>query len=102
MANPLSFLNLKARVLLVVVGLIIVGILGFAARTASVLRSDLEELTSAQLSSQVEFIARQMDEEFQFRIDTLNEIAASISSEILVNPDQLQSLLTQRQLPSTL
>jgi signal transduction histidine kinase len=102
MANRALSLSLKARVMVVVIGLIVAGILGFAARIAAVLRTDLEALVSTQLEAQVGFVVRELDSELQFRIDSLHEIAASLPPELFAEPDRLQHLLLQRQLTRTL
>ena len=62
-------MSLKTRILTLVLGLLIIGVWGFATRMAAVLRADIEKLVSEQLSTQVNYVADELDKELQFRIE---------------------------------
>ena len=102
MANPLRSMTLKTRILLLVMGFVFIGIWGLAARAAAVLQADLEKLIAEQLLSQVGFVAAELDGEFQFRIDALTELAASITPEMLADPIRIQRFLEQHQVVGAL
>jgi signal transduction histidine kinase len=93
MTDLVRSLSLKTRVLLLVAALFVVGIWGLAARTTAVLQTDLEQLLSEQLATTVGYIAADLDRKFKFRIDTMNQIAASITPDILADPVKVQRLL---------
>ena len=95
MAKPFRTMSLRTRIVLLVVALFIAGIWGFAVRVTASLQSDIEKLISEQLSSTVGFVASDIDSNFQARITALNQIAASISPEMLNDAEKLQSLLEQ-------
>src|SRR5512146_2358751 len=78
MTNPLRAMSLKTRVPLVVVGFILAGIWGLAAHLSGILQRDIERLISNQLSTQVRFLADEVDEELRMRLNLLQEIAAQI------------------------
>lgn len=96
MANSLRSINLSTRVLLVVLALFVASIWGLAARVAAVLQTDLEKVVSAHLSATVGYVAADIDAKLQLRINLLNEIAASVTPDILADPAKVQRLLSQR------
>jgi len=73
-----------------VLALLIAGIWGLAARVAVVMQDDLEKVLAEQMTSTVRYVASDLDSKFQMRIDTLNEIAASIPASHLSSPAKLQ------------
>lgn len=95
MLESFGTMHLKVRVLVVVLALFIVGIWGLAARVVTVLQADLEQLLSGQMSATVTYIASDIDSKIQLRTDTLKEIAASITPDLLVDPVRLQTHLEQ-------
>jgi len=95
-------MSLKTRVITVVAVLIVAGMWSLAARVAAVLHADLEQVLSEQLSATVGYIADDLDRKFKLRIDTLNEIAATITPDILADPARIQRLLEQRRISSEL
>lgn len=102
MANILRSINLSTRVLLVVLALFVASIWGLAARVAAVLQTDLENVVSAPMSATVGYVAADIDTKLRLRIRLLNEIAASITPDILADPAKLQRLLDQRRVSSAL
>ncbi|TRZ90375.1 MAG: diguanylate cyclase, partial [Rhodocyclaceae bacterium] len=86
-------MSFKGRILLVVLLLLIAGIWGLAARVSVVMQNDLEKVLAEQMTATVRYVASDLDSKFQMRIDTLNEIAASIPPGLLTNPAKLQKVL---------
>ncbi|MCX7174579.1 MAG: EAL domain-containing protein [Proteobacteria bacterium] len=95
-------MGFKTRILLVVLALLVVGIWGLAARVTVVVQNDLEDVLADQMSSTVHYVASDLDSKFQMRVDTLNEIAASIPPGILANSTKLQRHLEQHVASKTL
>ena len=93
MAEKLRSLSLKTRVLLVVLGLFIVGIWGLAARVAGIMQDDLERLLSQQMLATVTYVAADLDDNIQMRIDNLQEIARSITPAMLADSAGLRAHL---------
>jgi len=89
-------MSLKTRILALVLGLVIIGVWGFATRMAALLQADLEKLISEQLSAQVNYVAEELDEELQFRAELLKELAGGIVFDRHASPAQIQRLLDQR------
>jgi PAS domain S-box-containing protein len=85
-----------------VVLLLMTGIWGLAARVSAVLQADLEKLLSDQLQATVSYVAADIDSKIKLRFDMLNEIAASITPEMLADPARVQRLLEQRTTPAAL
>ena len=102
MPFKLQDMSLKTRVLLLVLILMIAGIWGLAARTAAVLQADIEKLLADQMSAAVGYIAADLDDKIQLRIDTLKEVAASVTPEVFADPVKFRRLLDQRSVSATL
>ena len=102
MANILRSINLSTRVLLVVLALFVASIWSLAAHVAEVLQTDIENVVSAHLSATVGYVAADIDAKLQLRIGLLNEIAASVTPDILADPAKLRRLLEQRNLSGRL
>jgi len=88
--------SLKIRILFWVLLLVLAAIWGLAARIATVLRTDLQQAISDHLSVTVGYVVNDIDNKIQLRIDTLKEIAASITPEMLAEPAKVHHLLEQR------
>ncbi|OIQ93965.1 cyclic di-GMP phosphodiesterase Gmr [mine drainage metagenome] len=95
MADKLLSLSLKTRVLLVVLGLFIIGIWGLAARVAGVMQADLERLLSQQMLATVTYVAVDLDDNIQMRIDNLREIARSTTPALLADSARLRAQLAR-------
>jgi PAS domain S-box-containing protein len=93
MAYRFRSMNLKTRVLLVVTVIVFAGIWFFAAHMSAVLQADIEKLVAQQLSTQVDYVAAELDEELQLRIDSLKAIAASIKLGVPADAAKVQRLL---------
>ena len=89
-------MSLKARILALVLGLVILGIWGFATRMAATLQADIEKLIYGQLSAQIDYVTSELDQELHLRIEALKEIAAGIVFDRSASPAQIQRLLDRR------
>lgn len=89
-------MRLSTRVALMLFVPLIAGIWLLAARVAAVVQTDLGEMVVQSMSAAVGYVAADLDSDIQLRIDTLNEIAASISPGVLSDPAQVQQMLRQR------
>lgn len=90
--------SLKIRILLWVSLFVLAAIWGLAVQVAAVLRADLKQTVADHLSTTVDYIAKDIDNKIQLRADTLQEIAATITPEMLSEPAKLNRLLAQRNL----
>ena len=95
-------MSLKARVLLLVSGLIILCIWGLAAQVSVVTQADLKKTIADQLSASVANAAKDLDYEVRLRTDVLSKMAAAISPGILADPLKLQRFLEEQFLSSML
>ena len=86
-------LGLKARILLVVATLFMVGIWGLAWRTVAVIQSDIEKLLAEQLSTAASYVASDIDTKIQLRLRALKQLAGTITPELLNDPARLQAHL---------
>ena len=96
MVNPLNSLrtiSLKTRVLVLVSLLIVVGIWGLAAGTATVLQADLEKMVGGQLSGTLDYVAADIDHAIQSRIAALDRLATTLKPALDSAPTELQDLL---------
>ncbi len=96
MALRFRSMNLKARVLLVVTGVVFAGIWVLAARISVVLQADTEKLVAQQLSTQVDYVAEELDDELKIRINMLKEIAATITLGVPADAAKVQRLLDEQ------
>ena len=95
MLKRFSF-SLKTRILLWVSLLVLVGIGGLTAHVAAVLRVDLEQVVADHLSATADYVVSDLDNKIRLRIETLQEVAASITPQVLADPEKLKRLLEQR------
>ena len=86
-------LGLKARILLVVATLFMVGIWGLAWRTVAVIQSDIEKLLADQMSTAASYVASDIDARIRLRLRALRQLADSISPELLNHPARLHAHL---------
>jgi diguanylate cyclase (GGDEF)-like protein len=89
--------SFKARILLVVLVLLIVGVWGLAVRVSAVLQATLEQLLAEQMSATVAYVASDLDSRYQMRVNTLTEIAAGVTPAMLADPSRLQRHLAQHE-----
>jgi PAS domain S-box-containing protein len=92
------FLNrsLKTRVTLFTLTIFLASIWFLAIYAGTMLRQDVQQMVSNQLSSTVFSIAEEIDQELETRIKSLEDIAEYISPALQNNPADLQKLLEQR------
>jgi PAS domain S-box-containing protein len=86
-------MSLKNRILIVFMLSMLVAIWGLAKRQAYVLESNLEQSLSKQMEGLVDHVARGLDSEIMLRIDALNDIAGSVTTDMMANPDKVQRFL---------
>jgi len=86
-------MSLRAKIVALVVLLVFAGIWGLALSVVSVQRTDLEKLILDQLSAMVENTAGDLDGDIRLHIDSLAKLAASITPEILADPEKFQGAL---------
>lgn len=98
----MSPMGLKARVLLLVSGILILCVWGLAVRVAAVAQADIEKTIADQLSGTVAYAATDLDHEISLRIDVLSKMAAAISPGMLPDPLKLQHFLEEHYLSSLL
>jgi diguanylate cyclase (GGDEF)-like protein len=88
-------LGFKARILLVVTILFMLGIWGLAWRTVSTIRADIEKLLADQLSTSADYVASDIDAKIQLRLRALTQLAQSITPELMADPKRLSTHLRQ-------
>lgn len=88
-------MSLRAKIVALVVALVFAGIWGLALNVVAVQRTDLEKLISDQLSATVDNTASDLDGDIRLHIDSLAKVAASITPEMLADPEKLQAALVR-------
>ena len=88
--------SLKVRVMVWVSLFVLAAIWGLAIHVTSVLRADLKQAVGDQLSATLNYIVNDIDTKIQMRVDVLQEIATSITPEILADPAKVNRLLRQQ------
>jgi signal transduction histidine kinase len=88
--------SLKTRVLLLVAILLVAGIWALAAQVAETLKHDLQKTLSDQLSNMVGYVADDFDEGVRLRLSVLEEMANTVTPDLLNHPDKAQATLDQR------
>ena len=95
-------MNLKTRVVLLVVVLLVAGIWGLAARAGAVLQANLDKLVSDQLLATVGYVAADIDGNLKLRFDALQEIASAIAPAMDAGPAEVQRALEQHRISKVL
>jgi diguanylate cyclase (GGDEF)-like protein len=88
-------LGLKARILLVVTTLLMVGIWGLAWRTVATMQGDIEKLLAEQMSTSADYVASDIDAKIQLRLRALTQLAQTITPELMADPKRLSTHLRQ-------
>jgi len=88
-------LTLKARVVLLVVVMLVVGIWGLALRVTLILERDLTQLLSANLTAAALNVANDLNRDAHLYIDVLARLAASLTPEITADAKMLDRALDQ-------
>ena len=86
-------LGFKARILLVVTILFVLGIWGLAWRAVTVIQADIEKLLADQMSTAASYVATDIDNKIQIRLRALKQLASTIPPELLNNPARLHAHL---------
>lgn len=86
-------MSLKNRILIVFMLFMFAGIWGLATRLAYVLESDLKQSLSNQMSGMVDYVARGLDSEMTLRIESLDDIARLVTTDMMASPDKAQRFM---------
>ena len=88
--------SLKTRVTLFTLAIFILGLWSLTFYGSHMLRADMERVLGEQQYSAVSFIAKEINEELENRLNALKAVAEGISPTVLSDTASLQSLLAQR------
>ena len=88
-------LDLKTKITAVCIGLFVVATWLLAHDLAEEVRDDFQAVTSAQQLALVDHIVASLDEDVKLRIGTLQDIASSITSNMMGDADQLRLVLRE-------
>ena len=88
--------SLKTRMTLFTLTIFLMSIWSLTIYATRMLRQDLQQMVSNQLSSTVSSMAEEINQELENRIKSLEDIAEYISPALQDNPADLQKLLEQR------
>ena len=102
MVTSFKHLSFKTRLLLTILSLVVAGLWLLALRVTSVMHDELEELLAAHMSSTVDYVARDLDTKVQLRLDMMEEIAETITPEVLADPARLAARLREENTPRSL
>jgi PAS domain S-box-containing protein len=96
MADTFQLHSLKTRVTFFTLAIFVTGIWSLSFYASRMLREDMQRLLGEQQFSTVSFVSAQVNQELDERLQSLEKIAAEISSSLLGSPRALQTLLEQR------
>ena len=88
-------MSLKARVVLLVVAMFVVGIWGLALSITLALERDLTQLLAADVANETIGVAADLDRDVRLYIGALTRLAASITPEMLADPAQIDRTMDQ-------
>jgi diguanylate cyclase (GGDEF)-like protein len=91
-----NFNSIATRLILIGIAFIVLGGLGRGYFLSSYLRDDIAELSSAQLLTLANYVARDVDHDIVERRESLERLAAKFPLNLLHDPKQLQSWLAER------
>ena len=99
--NPINFKiflrqSLKTRVTLLALIIFLISIWSLAFYANKTLRLGLQDMVSDQQFSTASFVAKQITEELEIRLQSLENIASSVSPDMLENTGALQTHLESR------
>ncbi len=86
-------MTLKARVVVLVVVMLVLGIWGLALRTTLTLERDLTQLLAANFSAGAFNVASDLDRDVRLHVNVLARLAASLPPDILADPVKLDRAL---------
>ncbi|MES2012205.1 MAG: diguanylate cyclase [Pseudomonadota bacterium] len=97
MRAHINFNSITTRLVLLGVTLLIAGALSRIFLLADFLRDDITTLTSSQLVSLANYVAKDIDHDIVERRDFLERVTAKLPLALLENPSQLRTWLGERQ-----
>lgn len=89
-------LSLKQKITLGMLAIFVIGIWALSFYVTRMLRHDLQSLLANQQASTVSYIAAELNQALEDRIQALEKVARSIDRSMLDNPAALQQMLDQR------
>ncbi|TRZ98818.1 MAG: PAS domain S-box protein [Rhodocyclaceae bacterium] len=89
-------LSLKQKITLGILAIFVVGIWALSFYVTRMLRNDLQKLVANQQVSTVAYVAAELNQALEDRIQSLEKIARSIGRPMLENPAALQRMLDER------
>lgn len=99
-AHPMNFrpnLNsITSRFVLLAIAILLAGVLGRVLVLSSFLRKDLTELTSTQLLTLANYVAKDIDHDIVERRELLERVAAKFPTALLDDPNRMQDWLGAR------
>jgi diguanylate cyclase (GGDEF)-like protein/PAS domain S-box-containing protein len=95
MPLPYPDLDLKTKIIVACVSLFVAAIWLLAHDVAEEVRADFQTVVAAEQSALVEHVADSLDEEARLRIDTLKDIAVTLTPEVLADPKRLTAVLNE-------
>ncbi|MDU0458814.1 MAG: PAS domain S-box protein [Geobacteraceae bacterium] len=98
MNNKSVWSSLKVRVTVFSLIIFLAGIWSLAFMTSTMLREDLQQMLSEQQLSTVSIIAWDINQEIEFRLNSLEMIAKEISQATLHNSRELQATMEEQPL----
>lgn len=96
--NKSVWSSLKVRVTVFSLIIFLAGIWSLAFMTSTMLREDLQQMLSEQQLSTVSIIAWDINQEIEFRLNSLEMIAKEISQATLHNSSELQATMEEQPL----
>jgi len=94
--------SVKARVTLITLLVLVVGLWVLAGYAASLLRRDVEQRASVAQNTAVVLLANQINEQITIRLQALDAVARSVTAEQQLDPVLLHAALQERSLLPTL
>ena len=88
--------SIKTRVTLFTLAIFLAAIWSLVFYASRLLRDDMKRMLGEQQLSTVSFMAASINEELNYRLRALEEIAKQITPAIMANPAAVQTLLEQR------
>ena len=89
-------LSLKQKITLGILAIFVFGIWALSLYVTRMLRSDLQSLLADQQASTVSYVASELNQALEDRIQSLERVARSIDRAMLKNPVALQQVLDRR------
>jgi len=85
--------TLKARVILMTMAIIVVGVWSLALFSGALLQADMQQLVGEQQLSAATIVAAEVNKQFEERLQALQRIAGQITPEMMGKPAALQAFL---------